>query len=134
MSEKTTSQRAIRGAMEGAATGLAVASVRAGVALYREPNDLGTHLPEIVRFFAVIIICCGYIFAIGRTIADGIAGSLLGATIIAFSGILITGSLVSYDPTGIPYPIIVAGACGALVGAPFGASIHRYIAKPRKSE
>jgi hypothetical protein len=134
MSERTTLQRAIRGAMEGAATGLAVASVRAGVKLYRDgAPDLGTHFPEIVAYFATTIICTGYIFAIGRMIADGIAGSLLGAAIIALSGIL-AGSLVAYDSTEIPYPIIVGGACGALVGAPLGASIHRYIAKPRNSE
>ena len=74
--QRTTLQRAIRGAMEGAATGLAVASVRTGVAIYRKgvPNDLGTHFPEIVAYFAVTIMCCAYIFAIGRTIADGIAG------------------------------------------------------------
>lgn len=118
--------------MEGAATGLAVASVCAGVALYRDgvPSDLGTHIPEIVAYFGATITVFGYIFAIGRTIADGIAGSLLGAAIIGVSGI-VAGSLVS---TEVPYPIFVGGAFGALIGAPLGASIHRYIAKPSKTE
>ena len=135
MTEASMPQRAIRGAAEGAATGLAVAVVRASITLYRKggPEDLGSVIPELVGFFLVNVLCCAYIFAVGRVIADGIVGSLLGAAILGVSGIFV-GTVVPYDPTGVPYPMILGAAIGALIGSPLGASIHQKLNKPNTSK
>ena len=94
--------------------------------LYRRgiPDDLVAMIPELIAFFLVCILCCAYIHAVGRAIADGIAGSLLGATILGISGIFV-GLMIPYDPTGAPFPMLIGGAAGGMIGSPLGASVHR---------
>ncbi len=132
MSKLSVGQRARRGAMEGAATGLAVALVRAGLKLFRDgfDDDWATQLPAIGGYFAFVIVGSAYLFAIGRVIADGVFGSIIGATIVGVCGLFV-GTSFSSDPFGPPYPMLVAGVAGAVVGAPLGALIQQKVFQGR---
>lgn len=128
MTRLSLQHRALRGMAEGAATGFTVAVVRTGIALYRKgvPENIGSIIPELVAYFLVAVCVCAYIFAIGRTIADGISGSLLGGAVLAISSIPV-GVKFAYDPTGPPYPLIFGVGAGILIGSPVGALIHQRV-------
>ena len=130
MTQKTARKRALGGALEGAATGLIVGLARVGIALYRKglPEQFSSLIPELAGLFFVTVLGCGYVFASGRAIADGLAGSLLGAAILGVCGAFV-GSLVPFDVTGTPIPILAGAAAGLLVGSPVGATIHRRLLK-----
>jgi hypothetical protein len=121
------SQRVIRGALEGAGIGFLIGGIRLAVKIFRGgvPEDLGAHVPEIIAFWSAYVIGCGYVFASGRGIADGLAGAFVGTLAFAALGIF-AGSFLPYQPTGFPYPLLIGGFAGVAVGAPLGAAIQRY--------
>lgn len=127
-----STQRALRGACEGAGIGLVVAILRAGLKLARDgvPADLGSHVPELVVYIGVHVIVTAYVVSAGRLIANGLAGALLGTALLAIGGAAIGGSL----PADVPADansVLVGAALGVLIGAPAGAGIQRAMSKRR---
>ena len=115
--------------------GFVVAGIRMGVRIVREglPDDLGAHIPEIFTYLAVYVVAGGYVFAVGRGIAEGLTGSFLGGLGFALLGIF-AGTRIGYDATGVPYPLLIGASLGLLAGAPLGAAVQRSLTPPRRPD
>ena len=125
-----STQRALRGACEGAGLGLAVAIVRAGMRFIQEgaPADFGPHVPAFALYVGVHVIVTAYVVSVGRFIADAIGGALVGTALLAIGGAAIAAVLPPESP-GTSTIVLVGAGVGALVGAPAGAGIQRAVFK-----
>lgn len=135
MKQIPSSRRFLHGAVEGALIGLVVALIRSGLRLYSEglPDQLASHAWGIIGYFAINIVACAYIFAMGRAIADGIFGSLIGASLLAFAGLFAGLSLLD-RPSDFPYSVAAGAAVGCLLGAPLGAWVSQRFRPPKQTE